>query len=173
MFSSLFIQSLAILGLLVWTTSYHFNNRKTILLVQLASFVFWILHFVLLGAMAGAVLSAIAAIRLALFSFKTKNNWIGSPAVMTFFIIVSIIATYLTSVGYWSVFALIGGIFAIVASGQDDENRIRRLFIPSHISWIVYDIFAGSYGGAISEGVLALSALLSLFVKNRNNLDNK
>lgn len=166
MFAPLFVQSLAILGLLVWTISYHFNNRKTILLVQLASFVFWILHFVLLGAMVGAVLSAIAAIRLALFSFKTKNNWIGSPFVMAFFIIVSIVGTYLTFVGYWSVFALIGGIFAIVASGQDNENRIRKLFIPSHISWIVYDIFAGSYGGALSEGILAISAIVSLY-KNR------
>ncbi len=136
--SQIFIQSLALLGLLVWTVSYHFKDRKTILLVQLASFIFWILHFVLLGALAGVALSTIAAIRLALFSFKTKNNWIGKQWVMWFFIVISIIATYVTSIGYWGIFALIGGIFAIIASGQTDEDKIRKLFIPSHVGWIVW-----------------------------------
>ena len=165
MYFQILIQILAVIGLIVWTTSYHFKDRKSILLVQLLSFVFWIAHFVLLGAVTGAVLSSIAAIRVGVFYFKTKNNWIGKPIVAWFFTLVLVIATYFTLTTYWAIFALIGGIFAVIASAQDKENRIRLLFIPSHLSWALYDIFIGSYGGAVSEGLLSLSALVSLLKK--------
>lgn len=168
MYFQIFIQLLAIIALIIWSSSYHFKDRRTILLVQLISFIFWIIHFVLIGAITGMVISIIAAIRLFVFSFKTKDNWIANPLVSWFFIIISIIFTYFTMTAYWAVFALLGGILAIIASIQDDENKIRIFFIPSHIMWVVYDIFAGSYGGAISEGVLGLSAFISLFKKKIN-----
>lgn len=164
--SQLLIQSLAIIALIIWGTSYHFKYRKTILLVQLASFVFWIIHFLFLGATTGAVLAGVAALRLAVFSFKTKNNWIDSSFVKWFFILLLITSTYFTFSSYSALFALIGGIFAVLASWQYDENSIRKLFIPSHIGWIIYDIFIGSYGGAISEGILGISALISLVRKD-------
>lgn len=156
------IQFLAIVALGIWFFSYHFKSRKTILLVQLLSFIFWITHFVLIGAYTGAALAGVAALRLALFSFKTEINWVGKPIVMWFFIFLLGISTYLTFESYWSIAAFIGGVFAIIASWQFDTSKIRILFIPSHLSWILYDIFSGSVGGAIAEGVLCLSAIISL-----------
>lgn len=158
----LFIQSLAILGLIIWGISYHFKNRKTILLVQLISFIFWITHFTLLGAQTGAVVASIAAIRLALFSFKKQNNWISKQYVLYFFIILLVIFTYLTYSSYYSLFALVGGILAIIASWQIDTQKIRAYFIPSHISWIIYDLFVGSYGGALAEAILGISSIISI-----------
>ncbi|MFA6476605.1 MAG: YgjV family protein [Candidatus Paceibacterota bacterium] len=163
MWYQLAIQFLAIIALVVWASSYHFKERKTILLVQLASFVFWIIHFILISAYTGAALAGVAALRLAFFSFKKKNNWTSKPIVAWAFLGLLLISTALTYSTYWALFALIGGIFALVASWQDNQNRIRLLFIPSHLSWIVYDIFAGSYGGAISEALLGVSALVSFF----------
>ena len=165
MYIQLFIQSLAIIALIIWGASYHFKERKSILLIQLISFVFWVTHFVLLGAYTGAALAAFAAFRLAIFSFKKKDNWIGRPVTMWAFIGALIILTILTANAYWAVFALIGGIFAIIASWQNNQNRIRLLFIPSHLGWIIYDIIAGSYGGAFSEAMLGLSALIGFFKK--------
>lgn len=165
MYSQILIQSLAVLGLTIWATSYHFQSRKKILLVQLVSFIFWISHFILLGAIVGAIVSSIAAIRLFVFAFKKKDNWISHPSVPVFFVIVSVFATYITATTYLAVFALIGGVFAIIASAQNEENKIRKLFIPSHISWIIYDLSVGSYGGALSEAILGMSALISLFKK--------
>ena len=165
MYFQIFIQSLAVIALAIWTTSYHFKYRKSILLVQLLSFVFWITHFVLLGAIVGAAISSIAALRLSVFAFKKKDNWISHPVVPIFFIILSVVVTYFTATVYWAIFALIGGILAIVASSQNEEYKIRKLFIPSHISWIIYDLSVGSYGGALSEAILGISAWLSLFKK--------
>lgn len=162
---NIFIQLLAIVALGIWFFSYHFSSRKTILLVQLLSFVFWITHFILIEAYTGAALAGVAALRLALFSFKTNTNWIGKPIVMWLFILLFGLSTYLTFESYWGIAAFVGGVFAIIASWQLDTNKIRKLFIPSHLSWIVYDIFSGSIGGAISEGVLCLSAIISLLRK--------
>jgi hypothetical protein len=167
MFWNIFIQLLAIIALVIWASSYHFKSRRGILLFQLLSFIFWIAHFILLGAITGAVLSTIAAIRLALFSFKTETNWISKPIVMYFFVVLLVVSTAVTYSAYWSIFALIGGIFAIIASWQNDKNRIRILFIPSHLFWILYDVLAGSYGGAISEAVLGVSALWSFLKKEK------
>jgi hypothetical protein len=108
-------------------------------------------------------------LRLAFFSFKKKDNWTSSPLVLWSFIGLLVVATALTFSTFWSIFALAGGIFAIIASWNDNQNKIRKLFIPSHICWILYDLFAGSYGGAISEAILGISAILSLGKKVRKN----
>jgi hypothetical protein len=165
MISSFFVQFLAIIGLIIWAASYHFKKRKSILLVQLASFIFWIAHFVLLGAYTGAALASVAALRLAVFSFKKKDNWINKPIILWAFIGVLVIATLLTASAIFSIFALIGGIFATIACWQYNPQKIRFLFIFSHASWIIYDIFVGSYGGAISEAVLGVSTIISLLRK--------
>ncbi|MDD5193991.1 MAG: YgjV family protein [Candidatus Nanoarchaeia archaeon] len=167
MYLQIFIQALAILGLVIWAASYHFKKRKNILLIQLSSFVFWIAHFILLEAYTGAALATVAALRLAIFSFKKKNNWISKPLVFWSFIGLLIISTILTFSTFWSLFALAGGIFAIIASWQENQNRIRMLFIPSHLSWIIYDLLVGSYGGALSEAILGISAIISLRKKNK------
>ncbi len=166
MASPLFIQSLAIFGLLIWAVSYHFKARRNILLVQLISFVFWILHFILLGAYTGAALAAVAALRLAVFSFKKKENWISKPWVLWAFIFALVLSTIVTFSTFWGIFALAGGIFATLACWQYDQNKIRQLFIPSHACWIVYDLLVGSYGGAISEAILGLSTISSLLRKD-------
>ena len=167
-YSTIFVQSLAIIALLIWASAYHFKERRTILLVQLGSFIFWIAHFFLLGAFTGAALATVAALRLAVFSFKKKNNWISNKIVLWFFIAILVIATLLTFSTWFGIFALIGGIFATIASWQDKQNKIRLLFIPSHLSWIIYDLLAGSYGGAISEFILGASSVISLFRKKLN-----
>lgn len=159
----LIVQSLAILGLIIWAVSYHFSSRKKILLIQLCSFIFFITHFILLNAYTGAVVAFIAALRLLAFSFRKKNNWIDHPIVPVLFIIITAIFTFITAENFWAIFAFIGGVIAILASFVLDEDKIRRYFVPSHISWIIYDIAVGSYGGAISEFILMLSALSSLF----------
>lgn len=167
MYNQIFVQSLAIIALIIWALSYHFKERKHILLVQLASFVFWITHFILLGAFNGAALASVAAVRLFVFSFKKKGNWTSNILVFWLFIIVLLISTILTLEAYYAIFALLGGIFATIASWQNKQKSIILLFIPSHIFWIIYDLSAGSYGGAISEAVLGISALISLFSKKK------
>ncbi|MFA7193860.1 MAG: YgjV family protein [Candidatus Paceibacterota bacterium] len=162
---AILIQLLAIIALGIWFSSYHFNSRKTILLVQLLSFVFWITHFILIEAYTGAALASVAALRLALFSFKTNTNWIGKPIVMWLFILLLGISTYFTLESLWGIAAFVGGVFAIVASWQLNTKKMRVLFIPSHLSWILYDIFSGSIGGAVAEGILCLSAIISLLRK--------
>jgi len=169
MYNAILVQALAITALLIWAASYHFKKRKSILLVQLASFIFWIVHFFLLGAYTGAVLSLVAALRLTVFSFKEKNNWISKLIVLWVFMGIMIIATLLTSSSFLGVFALIGGIFATIACWQYNPKKIRFLFIFSHASWIIYDLFVGSYGGAVSEAVLGVSTISSLLRKDLKN----
>lgn len=166
MLNAIFIQFLAIMGLLIWASSYHFKSRKNILLVQLFSMFFWITHFIFLGAYTGAALSGVAALRLAVFSFKKKNNRVSKPLVLWAFIVVLFVATLLTSSTFIGIFALIGGIFATLACWQYDQNKIRFLFIFSHIAWIIYDVSVGSYGGWISESILGISTIISLLRKD-------
>jgi len=166
MYYQIFIQSLAIVALIIWVSSYHFKTRKSILLVQLISFIFLIAHFVCLGVYTGAFLVTIAVLRLAVFSFKKQDNWISKPIVFWVFISMLVVATLLTLTTYWALFALAGGIFATVASWQYNQTKIRILFIPGHILWIIYDVIVGAYGAAITEAVLCVSAILSLLRKD-------
>ena len=157
------VQSLAIVALCIWFFSYHSKSRTKILCIQLISCLFWIVHFILLEAYTGALLTSISTIRLFLFLFKTDTNWISSRVVMWIFFVLLSISTYVTGESYWSIAAFIGGCFALIASWQSDINKIRKLFIPSHIGWLVYNISVGSIGGIIAELFLGISAAGSLF----------
>ena len=166
--NQIFIQSLAIFALLAWGVSYQFKDRKNILLSQLIGSLFYVVHYFLLGATTGAFISILVVLRLGIFYFKKKGNWVDSPIVLWLFLILSLIATILTFTAYWAVFAFIGSVLAITATWQEKPTTIRRLFIPCHLSWITYNVFARSYGGVIAESVFLVSTIISLYRKEQN-----
>lgn len=165
MLLQIFIHSLAIFALIVWASSYHFKERKIILLVQLLSFLFWIAHFILLGAYTGAILCSIGALRLFTFSLKRKNHWSSNYSLIYFFISILLISTIATFTTPWAIFAFLGGAISVIASWQDDQDKLRLFFIPTHVCWFIYDLAVGSYGGAFSEMILGISAIISLLRK--------
>lgn len=160
------IQVIPLVAVALWTIAYQLKSRKHILVMQMAACVFWTAHFALLEATAGTFFSGFTALRFLLFSQKTKSNWISSPIVLWAVLAIQAVYTVCTIKTPWEIFVLLGVTLGTIAAWQDNPRKIRMLFVPAHFLWITYDVFVGSWGGAISEGILAASTLVALLRKD-------
>ncbi len=162
MIYNLFVQSLALVFLLLFAISYHAKTRKTMLSIQFVGVCVFALHFFLLHAWSGFAVQVIHSAAILLFISKEKNNFLGSRFLLAFFIALYFISTLLTWQGYFSIFAFLGISFGTLAKWQTKPNSIRTLLLFTGILWIIYDLFVNSYGGIITEIILIISGVISL-----------
>ena len=167
MFYDLFVQSLAIMFLLVAAISFHAKTRSTMLITQIISILLLSLHFFLLHAWSGFAMQFILVFAVTLFLFKDRNKILSSKIILVSFIILFFIFTLITWQGYFSIFAFLGISSAIIAKWQKRTRLIRLISIPTGVFWIIYDVFVNSYGGIISESILLTSIFISLITKRR------
>lgn len=117
----------------------------------------WSGHFFLLGALTGAALNLVAAIRFYVY-YRTKplkrNTWI-----MWSFLCLTALITALTWQGMISLLPFIGTACGVIAFWQKKTKRIRRLALASSPPWLLYAVMVGSYPGIVVESLLIVSNL--------------
>ncbi len=156
------IQLIALLALAGFAGSFHAKTRRGILFWQLISLATWVIHFSLLGAFAGVIMTSVNGALTIPFLYKDRVVWLRNPMVLYVGMALCIVAGIICWTGFPTIFAILGVIAATIAKWQNNTNRIRRILILAGILWIIYDIFAGSWGGVITETVIIISALVSL-----------
>ncbi len=161
----IFVQSIAILAVGLFSLSFQTKTRKNILLFQLVSFVAWFIHFYLLSAWTGAALIVVNTVITTFFLFKDQKKWIDNRTFLLLAIVVLAIITALTWQAYFSIFAFFALISITIAKWQNNPNSIRQISIVASVFWIIYDAFVGSYGGIISEAIIITSACIGLMRK--------
>ncbi len=155
------IQAIGIAALLIATSIYQTNTRKTMLLLGMTASIFWSVHFLLLGAITGAAMNFTAAFRSYIYikvKPSRKNVW-----VMWFFLGVLATATLLTWQGVLSLLPLVGSSFSVIGDWQKKPKMIRRLNLGTSPPWLAYNIISGSYPGAVVEVLKTLSNLIGQY----------
>jgi membrane-bound ClpP family serine protease len=160
--NNLLIQLIALFTLAAFAGSFQSKARKEILLWQMLSMAFWIIHYSLLGAWTGTFLVFTNGMITLLFLYKNKNQWASRPWVLYLALGVSILVTIFTWNNFYSIFALAGIMSMVLGKWQDDTKKIKLIGILACLFWILYDIFVGSWGGIIAEIVIMLSATIGL-----------
>jgi hypothetical protein len=160
------IQSIALLALAAFTASFHFKDRKVILLWQIVSICFWVVHYALLGAWAGAILIFANGLFTVLFLYKKQKAWLANVRVLYSSLVVMAIISIFTWKGIFDIFALLGVGAILISKWQDNTKRIKLIAILASVFWIAYDASAGSTGGALAEIIVIISILISLRKQN-------
>jgi len=158
----IFAQSIAILALGVFALSFQAKLRSRILLIQALGLASLAIHYFLLSAWSGFTLTMINSIITALFIFKERIEIYGKSIFLYVSILIMVTATVFSWESFYSVFALIGVSAAIVSKWQDSPQSIRIIALFSSIFWIIYNYFAGSYGGIVAETIILASIFISL-----------
>lgn len=161
-----FIQSLAVIAVIFYLASYHAKTRKGILVIQSIGALIWTLHFLLISAWTGALVTFTGGTFTVVFLFKGKNKILSNNFVLYLSILTLGIFTFITWKGFYSIFPFIGVSSIMIAKWQNKPNTIRALCIPNSILWIFYDVVIGSYGSIIAESLIIGSILLSLVKKD-------
>ena len=136
------------------------KKKKPLLILQLASSVMFALSYLLLGAIAGAVINVVSIVRAIVFLWKDKLH--AGNAIWTSGFIMAYLASYA------SVFLVFGKeptwqnlvteflpVIAMTAMHLSlrytETKMVRRFGLISSPSWLTYNIAVSSIGGTLSE----------------------
>ena len=162
----LITQFIGLIGYSTLAFSYFKKQKKDILLIQIFSYIMFILHYQFLGAITGSVcnlLGLIAFLIIYLFDIYKKNKKILLGVLLPILVIIAII----TFENAYSIFPIIGSVFAVISFISDDENLIRKIGIFAAVCWLIYAIVYKSYVAIVFE-VITLIAVVIAYIKRRN-----
>ena len=157
----IFIQILGFIAWIILLFSYYGKDTNRILIFQVLGTLLFCLHYYLLGAYSGLLICVLEVIRDYSYYKTDKDNYIFIGSVIVY--IVSAIVTYTTILDVFPyVASLIDGFFLT-------KKRKIVVFgaIVTYTLWFIYDLYARSYSGAITDMIIIISNL-SILLFNFN-----
>ncbi len=150
--------------------TYQQNDRKKLLICKLCADICWVAHYMCLGASGGAIPNFVGIFRELVFvnreSKRQANNFLWP--------VVFILANFILGI---FILDSILGLLPICASALVTVSlwckrpvMTKIISVPVSMSFLIYDIFVGSWIGVINESIALLSIFISfinaLFLKN-------
>lgn len=156
-------QLLGFVSTALFLLSFQFKQNKQLFALQLGSFAFYVLHYFLIGAIAGCVAMAINTARCVVMYFFNDKKWAAWKGWLWIFLALYLANAIYTWEGFisccpcaalWPVCSPTGAVIC-------GKIRVVNLILGSP-TWLVYDAFTGSIAGIISESLCMLSILISI-----------
>ena len=140
------------------------KKRINIIIFNTASRVLYILQYLLLGAISGAVLDIIGIAAAVLAGFKNHPKCKKYMKVLIPLIyVVFIVSGILTYKSYVDLFPLVGVMLHTGALFLEDEKKIRLLSLTGSPCWLTYNIFSRAVGSAIGDFLSMCSICIALY----------
>lgn len=140
---------------------YQFDNRRTMLTLDICGCIFWAITFFQLNAMTGMYITTIgvfANLSFLVFKPNRRNLWL-----LGLIIAAIIVATAITWGGLVSLLAMGGSILYTIRFWTSNTTTIRRLSLTAPPLWFMYDIATMNYPGAFIEVFAVASNLLAQY----------
>ena len=167
---AIFTQILGFAGLGLILLSFQFTRQKAVIRVQLYSSLVFAIHYLLLGAVTGALLNLIGICRALVFSSR-EHSWAQKkwwlPLFCTSYCIVYVLMFTLWGMEasprnlLLEILPVIGSIATTIGFHLDNVT-MRKLALVNGGTWVIYAILCGSIGGALTEAVGIVSVLIGL-----------
>lgn len=164
-------QFLGVAAMLVSFFIYQQSSRGRMVFLKLVTDVLWASHFLLIGGLTGALTTAMAIFREAVFYNKEKK-WAKSPLWLWLFILAYTAAAALTWKGFFSLLPSMGSIIATVAYWQNDQMRAKLLLAPTAFCMFFYNLYTRSYAGIANE-IITIVSMIIFFVSAKRKTDPK
>ena len=153
------IQLIGFIAWLLLALSYYRKDTNHILVFQIISTILFCLHYFLLGAYSGLLICVYEVIRDYSYYRTDKDNYIFVGSI-----IVYLISAYITFTAWLDLFpylaSMIDGFFL-----TKKRKTVVWGAIVTYTLWLIYDLYALSYSGAITDGIIIISNLYILIFK--------
>lgn len=170
--NDLFIQIIGFIGTIFYLASFQFKDNRKLFRLQFISYIFYVTHFLLLGAITGA-LSYIVSL-ISSYCLSSNNKKLHNRNTSIVLCVLLIIIGIITWDGYKSLLPIIANIAAIMAGYSHNAKKVRvvGMFINSPL-WIIHNIIVGSWSGVIDELICEGSMIISVIRYGFDNLDKE
>lgn len=154
-------QIIGFAGILMNAVIYQQKERRHLLFCKLASDGIWMLHYLLLGAYAGAAIAVIACVRETVFLFE-KHTWADKKYWAPVFILLNVVFAVLTWKGPVSLLPACASVTGVLSFAQAKPRLTRVLCFPISGCMLTYDLMVGSYAGLANELFTLCSTVIGI-----------
>ena len=160
--NQILIQGIGFLALFFVILSFQKKERLTLLWVMLIGLLLFVVHFFLLNAWTGALMNLIE-VWIVFVSFKKDTviwaRWRVWPYI---FVVVYILAGFLTVKTFTDTLPIIAQIFGAIAVWQKNPRAIRCTMLAPRPLWFIYNFIVGSYAGMVTEVLILISVVVGI-----------
>ncbi len=164
------IQLIGAVALVFITLAWNAKTRKKILNLQSFGVGIFVVHYLLLGAVTGAVMSGVTLLRNLIFVQKGNKKWASSKVWLPLFIILSVITLLIFWQGWPSILPALGVIIGTYGISRESPKEIRFSMLLASLLWIPYTIIVHSYSGLVTQLISTVGLLVGMFRLDRKKI---
>lgn len=162
--NELIIQGIGFVGMACFILSYQIKSNKALYWTQTGGTGLFCLQFILLGAWSGCFNLVMIIIRNIMICKSDKYEWIRWKGWVAVICAVCTVILVLTWMGPLSLLPYIALVSSTIGYWTNNAQKIRLSnLVCASPAWVIYDIFVGSIGGALSESITIISILISVY----------
>ena len=151
------------IAVILFVMSYQLKNRRSIIVCNAASRVFYVIQYLMLGAFEGALLD-VTAFLVSMLCYLRNTKFIKKHLMLT--IILSDIGIIgigmLTYRNVFSLLPILGVIFETLALWMKNERNIRIVSFVAAPFWLVYNLLSLAYGSAAGNVITIVSLIVAM-----------
>lgn len=171
-------QFFSTIGYILLGCTFFLKNRKTILVVGFINSIFLIIGYWFLNKYQGMAMVTVGILANIIFFIDEQKNGKTDIIARKDIIMLIILLTYtaiLTAITYTdllSLFSVLGTIAWLISVWIKNVKKYKIIAIFTAIFWLVFNIYALSISGIITEIVLIIASIcgLVLHIKNEENI---
>ena len=157
-------QIVGVLAVVTFLLSYQFEKRKNIILINAISSVLYVMQYIMLGALEGAVLDILSAISTVMANNKNKKFIAGHvKTIVVTIILLFVVAGIILYKNIFSICAVAGAILQTSAFWITDEKIIRRVSFLGAPCWLIYNLASQAYGSATGSVLCMVSIGIAIY----------
>ncbi|MBR2725623.1 YgjV family protein [Candidatus Saccharibacteria bacterium] len=161
-FSYLLSQIFALIGTILALVSMQKKKKIQLLNYNFLAAYCAILHYIFLGAWAGAVTKVISAMRNGIAAYETSKRKTSKvwPSIFVIFYIICGIATYKS---LFSLLPTAATVIFTIAIYVSNIKTIRYAAVLGSLLWLIYNVYVFSIVGIISEVIFVINDVVAIW----------
>lgn len=164
-------QAVGLVAVVLFLLSYQMKRRRDIILCNATSRFLYVVQYVLLGAISGAILDVMGVLA-SVIAQKKDHPRIKKHFRLIFFsvnaaIVAAGLAVCFIHKNPLDLLPIAGVLLHTGAFWITDERIIRRISLAGSPFWLTYNLASRAYGSAVGD-VLSMASILIAMFKYRN-----
>ncbi len=146
--------------------SYQRTQKSKIMIIQTVATALSCVQYLLIGAFSGFALNIVCIIRNFAFYYRDKKQSTDLASPVLFALCMAVVSVFSWE-GIHSLLITLGLVVNTVCMGIFDAKNFRKTILISSSLILIYNIFASSYSGILSEAISLVSVVIGI-IRYRN-----
>ena len=141
--------------------SYQRTQKRKIMIIQTVATALSCIQYLLIGAFSGFALNIVCIIRNFAFYYRDRKQSTDLVSPILFALCMGVVSIFSWE-GIHSLLITLGLVVNTLCMGICDAKNFRKTILISSSLILIYNIFASSYSGVLSESISLISVVIGI-----------